>query len=141
MTFRRASINSFGYGGTNSHVIIDEPKCVDTDQKRHTSSYVSPEEEFELNHEESGRPYVIVLSANDEQSLKRSCENLDRHLSKLDVQVRLQDLAYTLSERRSRHFHRGYVIARSTEVQSDAFTFGKKSTEPTRLGFVFTGQG
>jgi acyl transferase domain-containing protein len=57
------------------------------------------------------------------------------------VAVKLPDLAYTLSERRSRHFHRAYVVADNTNINEGAFTFGKKSTDAPRIGFVFTGQG
>lgn len=53
----------------------------------------------------------------------------------------MPDLAYTLSDRRSRHFHRAYVIAQSASLDESAFVFGKRNIDCPRLGFVFTGQG
>lgn len=94
-----------------------------------------------MSDDEENRPYILVLSANDEQSLRRSCENLDQHLSDLAVKVSLQDLAYTLSERRTKHFYRAYSVVRNTEVDLGSFKFGKKSSEVPTIGFVFTGQG
>jgi acyl transferase domain-containing protein len=55
--------------------------------------------------------------------------------------VKLPDLAYTLSERRSRHFHRAFVVADSTNLDEGAFVFGKKGVHIPKIGFVFTGQG
>ena len=57
------------------------------------------------------------------------------------VKVNLPDLAYTLSERRTHHYNRGYVVAQSTVLDEDAFVFQKKSTDTPRVGFIFTGQG
>lgn len=57
------------------------------------------------------------------------------------VSLKLADLSYTLSERRSRHFHRAYVVTNDTEFDEGDFVFGKKSTEAPKVGFVFTGQG
>jgi acyl transferase domain-containing protein len=57
------------------------------------------------------------------------------------VAVKLPDLAYTLSERRSRHFHRAYMVADSININEGAFTFGKKNTDAPRIGYIFTGQG
>ena len=59
----------------------------------------------------------------------------------LSVKVNLNDLSYTLSERRTHHFNRVYVVTKNTSFSESDFFFGKKSTESPRLGFVFTGQG
>lgn len=139
--FRRASVNSFGYGGSNSHVILDELKTVRPDQKSsYVSSYISQDEDI-FETEESDRPYTLVFSANDGASLQGYVETWDKHLSSLDVQVKLRDLAYTLSERRSHHFHRGYIIAQGSEVDCKTMVQSKKSGDQPRIGFVFTGQG
>jgi acyl transferase domain-containing protein len=139
--YKRASINSFGYGGTNSHVILDELASFTMEIKpNHVSSYLSLDTD-PFSDDEDTRPHLLVLSANDESSLRASCEALDQHLSSLDVKVSLPDLAYTLSERRSHHFHRAYAVVKNTDVGSDAFSFAKKNSEPPKIGFVFTGQG
>ncbi|MCJ1384548.1 hypothetical protein MMC17_007665 [Xylographa soralifera] len=125
--FRRASVNSFGYGGTNSHVILDELKTLRPEQTvSHVSSYISPDDDI-YDEEESGRPQILVFSANDAQSLQLYVDKLDQHLSGLDVKVKLSDLAYTLSERRSHHFHQGYIITSGTDIDVKSLTHGKKS--------------
>ncbi|RFU78094.1 polyketide synthase [Trichoderma arundinaceum] len=140
--FRRASINSFGYGGTNSHLILDDLAALEDVKPSHISSYVTGDEEDLLEAEEEYKPHIIVLSANSEQSLRGYVDALDQHLSNLEVKVDLPNLAYTLSERRSRHFHRAYAVVRSKDsIEPNAFTYGKLSSDAPKIGFIFTGQG
>ncbi|KAJ5952535.1 polyketide synthase [Penicillium vulpinum] len=138
-SIRRASVNSFGYGGSNVHVVLEEVKL--PDGPRHVSSYISEDDEFDLDDEGAERPYTIVLSANDEVSLRANIKALSDHLINPRVKVSLPDLAYTLSERRTRLFHRAFVKTRNTELDESSFVLGKKSSEPPRFGFIFTGQG
>ncbi|KAI9781693.1 MAG: Type I Iterative PKS [Peltula sp. TS41687] len=142
--FRRASVNSFGFGGSNAHIILDEANAfLNQAARRHVSSYVSAGDDLfadEDDNESSVRPRTLVFSANDEQSLRSYYDAMGRHLANLDVSVRLRDLAFTLSERRSQHFFRGYVVARSCDLEGE-FVLGKARPDPPRIGFVFTGQG
>lgn len=94
-----------------------------------------------LEDDEAGRPYTLVLSANDAASLKANIKTLCTHLINPRVKVDLPDLAYTLSERRSRLFHRAFVTTRGTDLSENDFSLGKKSSQPLKIGFVFTGQG
>lgn len=88
------------------------------------------------------QPHLLVLSANDETSLRGNASALARHLMDPRVSVKLDDLAYTLSERRTRHFHRGFLVATSaTSLDDGALVMGKRWNEAPRIGFVFTGQG
>ncbi|KAM3489254.1 hypothetical protein MY3957_007465 [Beauveria namnaoensis] len=137
---RRASVNSFGYGGSNVHVVIEQAAL---DHKpRHTSSYLSEDAELDIDDElEEGRSHTLVLSANDEASLRANIRALSNHLINPRVKVNLADLAYTLSERRSLFFHRAYLTTKTTDFEDDAFVLGKKQSEKPRIGFVFTGQG
>lgn len=122
-------------------MVLDHLKSFDgTGEVPHISSLLFGDEDM-FEDGASGRPYVLVVSANDETSLRSYCKAMDRHLSRLDVNVRMPDLAYTLSERRTHHFHRAYAIVCNSEVNETSFQFGKKSNEPPRIGFVFTGQG
>jgi acyl transferase domain-containing protein len=140
--FRRASVNSFGYGGSNAHVVLeDAEQYLKRPLSAQTSSYVSSGDGFFTDDDDSIRPHLLILSANDEESLKAYCKALSAHLLNPSVSIKLKDLAYTLSERRTRHFHRAYMTTQSTELDEDQFVFGKKSAEAPRVGFVFTGQG
>ena len=140
---RRASVNSFGYGGSNAHVVLEEPKIWVGNAKPTFVSSISPDNDDFFGEEEpqSTRPFTLVFSANDENSLQAYCRKIRQYLMNPSVKVSLPDLAYTLAERRTHHYNRGYVVTKGTALNEAAFVYQKKTTEPLRVGFVFTGQG
>ena len=139
---RRASINSFGFGGTNSHLVLEAPEQYL--QSYHKTFVTSYDNSSLINggpESEQKRPSLLVFSANDPESLKRTVSTLSDHLINPAVDVHLQDLAYTLSERRTRHFHRAFVVTDSVDFLAGTEQTGKARAEPPRIGFIFTGQG
>jgi acyl transferase domain-containing protein/NADPH:quinone reductase-like Zn-dependent oxidoreductase/aryl carrier-like protein len=84
---------------------------------------------------------VLVFSANDVSSLESYASSLNKHFLNPGVSVKLTDLAYTLSERRTKHFNRAYLIARSTQVDVHSLKVGKPYSSHPRIGLIFTGQG
>lgn len=85
---------------------------------------------------------TLVFSANDETSLKSYVQRLSDHLINPNVQVTLPDLAYTLANKRTRHFHKAYLVTEDpTNIDPGKLVIGKKGHGVPRIGFVFTGQG
>ncbi|KAI0399293.1 hypothetical protein F4802DRAFT_610970 [Xylaria palmicola] len=138
---RRASINSFGVGGSNSHAIIEYPSAAVRDN--HVSSYTLAEDDFAIADDESPRPFILVLSANGAGSLRAGMKSLGDHLINPRVKVSLPDLAYTLSERRTKFWHRAFITTQTTEIADipEGWVVSKKSTQTPTVSFVFTGQG
>lgn len=93
---RRAGINSFGFGGINAHVAIEE--------------YVPSSRPAKLP---VNGPKLFVLSAKNADSLKKSAGRLKDYLEQ-EVPD-LDDLAYTLGVGREPFQHRLAIVARSRE--------------------------
>ncbi|KAI8932187.1 hypothetical protein NX059_011067 [Plenodomus lindquistii] len=133
---RRASINSFGYGGSNAHAVIDQPSA---EAHGHYTSSFGQHDDFD---EEPQRLHTLVVSANDAPTLKANISALCNHVVKPEVAIKLPDLAYTLSQRRSQLWHRAFVTTDSLDDLDEAdFAVAKRSTQAPKVAFVFTGQG
>ncbi|KAI1748153.1 PKSKA1 [Xylaria castorea] len=142
---RRASINSFGFGGANAHAVVENYS-----NSHHLSSYKKITADFFSDDadddDHKSLPTLLTFSANDQQSLKTGITTLQAHLINPSVSVNVNDLAFTLSERRSRHYYRAFTITQasssdSIELQDSSLVSGKEASSQPRVGFVFTGQG
>lgn len=124
-------------------MVLEEPKKLIGDARIAFVSSLSQDNDdlFDEDTSKSARTFTLVFSANDESSLQAYCKKIRQYLMNPSVKVNLPDLAYTLSERRTHHYNRGYVVAQSTVLDENAFVFQKKSTDTPRVGFIFTGQG
>lgn len=138
---RRASINSFGYGGTNAHVILER---VDLAHQSECRVSELPERVADKVH---GRPYLIPLSSHSEKAGKILAGCLSTFLER-QPELAVQNFAYSLAVRRSMHRYRSFVVASNLSKSIDglknpppasAWTLSKDTTP--RLGFVMTGQG
>ena len=94
---RRAAVSSFGFSGTNAHMVVEE----------------FPHRKIEPS--EPGLPYFpIVLSAKTEEALYRRMADLDEWLRKGLSDHRLEDIAYTLLAGRSHFKVRAAAVVKDT---------------------------
>ncbi|ENH67909.1 Lovastatin nonaketide synthase [Fusarium oxysporum f. sp. cubense race 1] len=101
---KRASINSFGFGGTNAHAILESYEPALHSQPIATTEAESP------------RLYTpLLFSANSEKALK---EVLSSYLSFLEerYETNMSDLAWTLYNRRSTLPYRSSVVVPAGSV-------------------------
>jgi thioester reductase-like protein len=135
---RRAGVSSFGIGGTNAHVVVEEPPKPIVEDK--TSAAWPPTVPF-------------LVSGFTDAALRKQAENLHMHMG-MNIQDRLGDVAHSLAMTRT-HFRKRLVLmvkdkgelldklasfARTDECPADAVRTGDEMEEP-RLAFLFTGQG
>ena len=132
---RRVGVNSFGYGGTNGHVIVEEVQSLYPWYWHGKAKAEAP-----YNHSVS-RPFLVILSAHDKATLSR---NIIAH-GKVAHKFYTADLAYTLNLRRTRFPQRAFTIARDGTLDQDfmisSFKFGSAGIKVPQVGYIFTGQG
>lgn len=124
---RRAGVSSFGIGGTNAHIVLEEPP------PRPAT--------------EAGAAFVsLPVSARSAEALDRACADLARHLEERPG-VALEDVAYTLQVGRRAFAQRRCVVAADREAAisglRDPVRGGpsKAEGEPPPVAFLFPGQG
>lgn len=151
----RASVNNFGFGGSNAHVIIDDARGYMASRGL-TGKYRKLIKINKVNGMANGdtsqglekERQVFVLSAFSELSGKRQAKALGEYLDTSRVEHPsgvLVDLAFTLSDHRSVWPWKAAFSATSLSqlaeaVRSDSVRF-TRSPRAKGLGFVFTGQG
>lgn len=135
---RRASINSFGYGGTNAHIVLEEYTGDDELAKPIASEPIA--------NGVHSRPYLVPLTSHSPKAGELSEETLSSYLETSDSTV--SDLAYSLSTRRTMHGQRSFVVASDSAGLAAQLRMPRAAAPWTaamqttpRLGFVFTGQG
>jgi acyl transferase domain-containing protein/NAD(P)-dependent dehydrogenase (short-subunit alcohol dehydrogenase family)/acyl carrier protein len=132
---RVVGVNSFGFGGTNAHVVLAEPPA---------SARVST-----VEHAAQLSPTLLPISARSDEALVATAAQLAEHLS-THPDVTLADLAYTLGRRRTHLNHRHTLVVDSIadagqqfRALADGGQIATGRTDPTapKLAFVCTGMG
>ena len=126
-TPRRAGVSAFGVGGTNVHVVLEEPPAAET------------------NADE--RSQLLVLSARSAAALDAARRNLAEHLRD-HGSLALADVAYSLQTGRRGFDHRFAVTASDTREAvaklaqgHTAAQTGVRTDKRPRVVFMFPGQG
>ncbi|WP_017654183.1 type I polyketide synthase [Fortiea contorta] len=133
---RLAGVSSFGFGGTNAHVIVEEaPVKIQ-------------------NQDANVRPlHLLTLSAKNENALRELALNYEKYLGE-NPDASLADICSTANTGRSHFAHRLVAIAQSPiQLQTvlGAHAAGKRTSQLTsgkvdhqkqpKIAFLFTGQG
>ncbi|MHB1426550.1 MAG: type I polyketide synthase, partial [Gemmataceae bacterium] len=141
-----AGVNSFGYGGTNAHVVLQEAPLptVSRDSKGSANARVPLRVAANL----------VPLSARDPQTLRELANAWRQFADECPAEVSLHDLAFNAAHRRSHHDHRLAIVAHSRAELAEqlaAFASGQAITgassergtagQRPRLAFVCSGQG
>ncbi|TWU78585.1 t1pks [Metarhizium rileyi] len=119
----RVSVNSFGLGGTNAHVIVD--------------SAASCRTPLEPRAEESSSQ-LLLYSANTQQSLTTLIDDYGAFIR--DSEPNIDNVAYTLARGREHLSYRSFAIANGSSV-GVAAPITKPSQQKPKIVMVFTGQG
>ncbi|KAK4213197.1 lovastatin nonaketide synthase [Rhypophila decipiens] len=130
----RVSINSFGIGGSNAHVILESASAHRVPQQVSFSQDIEPP-----------RLALLLLSAKSDTSLQASVEAHTAYLAKNGPSC-LADLSYTLAARHEHHQQRTFAIAYGDEDDQDLepTSFSQSTRVPSEcrpIIFIFTGQG
>jgi len=136
-------VNSFGFGGTNAHVVLEEPP-------------VRAAEEGNSPNPESDRAWLLPLSARGPEALQAQAKAMRDYLAQADFGAGAApgDLGAMAGLRRSHHDHRLALVGRTRQDLSDhlaAFLAGENrpgmssGRAKSELGpgpvFVFSGMG
>ena len=139
---RIGAVNSFGYGGSNVHAILREV----------TSKQSFKEAKFKRLNQ------VLTISARSQDALKQMAENYSKWLKlkckDIDTTF-VEDLCYSLNERRSQFQHRLAVpfesISEALKALADyaddsmgwenLVSYGEVKSSDTNVVFMFGGQG
>ena len=150
---RRASINSFGYGGTNVHVVMDDALSFLTSHElkgHHQSRALGPDDDVNGDDSEisvasqfnSSNVHLIVLSAFDERAVQRYASVLQDWMLKRDMSSKdLADVAFTLGSKRSRFAWKTFAVGSLDSLSELSWSKPTRIKNLLRICFVFTGQG
>ena len=137
---RTAGLSSFGFGGTNSHAILQEHV------NKHASGNAKQKDKQIL-------PQILLVSAKNDAALRQVVESYQNYFSE-QISANLQDVCFTTRNGRTHFKHRLALVASDTTAFSSLcshYLSGRKLPgllkphEPIKgksnIVFLFTGQG
>ncbi|KPM39192.1 Lovastatin diketide synthase LovF [Neonectria ditissima] len=156
---RRVSVNCFGFGGTNAHVIMDEaPEYMSSRGLK--GNHNSFEANGPCNYDPSAstdqtdlEAQLFLFSSHEKAGVRRLINSHVPYLDSMpagftDRTQFFRDYSYTLGSRRSNLEWKHAIIAKSPEdltkqlrVANEAEFSRTSKGKPPKICFVFTGQG
>ncbi|MFC9932276.1 SDR family NAD(P)-dependent oxidoreductase [Streptomyces sp. NPDC127190] len=132
-----AGVNSFGFGGANAHLVLADPpvpSSTDGAGPRRPRAVAVP----------------VVVSARTPAALAHACQRMAEYLQ--FTHDDLYDVAYTATQRRTRHENAACVLAEDTVQAADALLRLAGGEQPEtastavreasgRVAFIFDGNG
>lgn len=126
---RYAGVSSFGIGGTNAHVVLEEAPEI-------------------VRQDDPARWHVLPLSARTQKSLAAMTHNLAGHFNN-NHDISIADASYTLQTGRKQFDYRAAVLCRGSAAASRSLELNDPryffTSHEIRQGqpvvFMFTGQG
>ena len=133
---RLAGVSSFGFSGTNAHVVVEE----------------APEGTCRAKNGPERPLHILSLSAKTEPALNRLAERYEAFLGSSAPEERLADLCYTANTGRAHFSRRMSIVAGSMAELREKLrsrdgsgqregVFRGSSSSPPKVAFLFTGQG
>jgi myxalamid-type polyketide synthase MxaC len=141
---RFAGVSSFGFGGTNAHVVLQEAPRLPVEVRSAADGPAAAE------------AFLLPLSARSDESLAALVKFWREFLAGPGSHAEsLEDICFTAAVRRTHHGRRFAVVARGREELIERLAAFEKAPDPSRQGttmqgeasgagglvFVFSGQG
>lgn len=145
-----AAVNSFGYGGSNAHIVLGTTPASPPPEEPHTLSPATAGPDTQTPPPSKLFPF----SARSPEALQALALSLHDWLDGPGKATQLDNLAYTLTDRRSHHDYRISIVARDLqELQTGLAAHGRGDPRPGLTSgqvvapdergpvFVYTGMG
>lgn len=137
---RIAGLSSFGFSGTNCHIIVEQPPLEN--------------ETVPVQDEDGFAPGLLTVSAKSKDALQTYLEQYASALTTPALQAQAwQDICFTAATGRNHFRHRATLQADSAQQaakklngllkngEAEGIEIADVGTQPSRVAFMFTGQG